>query len=235
MPRTQRTEAETRALVAEAVIGYVARNGIGVTPELPMERIVELAGVSRASAYRLWSGRSAFSAFALEQCARGHAIGTLDGARARVLAEEAVAAEKDRLVSAGRFVAGAADEEILVMLRSDQWRAFVAFQAIAVQTGQPEIEKLLARIDQEDVARLAAFYHAVAEVWGLEVVAGSTIESIATAALLVARSTVARSMNGGIGPQARRAYLTALEALVRGSFRAKPGRDVELHRLAFDE
>jgi AcrR family transcriptional regulator len=231
MPRAQRTEAETRALVTEAVVRHVSRHGIDVAPELHMEQILKDAGVSRASAYRLWPGRSAFSAFALEQCAAGHAIGTLDATRARALAEDVVATEQDRLVSAGRFVAKAADEELSILLQSDRWRAFVAFQAVAVQIQRPEIAELLDRIDQEDVARLATVYRTVAEAWGLELAGGFSIESVASAALLMVRSTVARSLEEDVTAQARSTYLAALEALVRGAFLAVPGGRIELDRI----
>src|SRR5690606_28099520 len=131
--------------------------------DVPMERILQDAGVSRASAYRIWSGRSAFRAFALEQCAAGHAMQTLDPARTRELAEEALAVESDRLHSAAHFVTTAAAEELTLMLRSDRWRAFVAFQAVALHTSSPEIAETLARIDRQDVGRLSAFYGGVAD------------------------------------------------------------------------
>ena len=117
------------------------------------------------------------------------------------------------------------------MLGSDRWRAFAAFQAFAVQVPSHEIGKMLARIDEQDTDRLAGFYARVAEAWSLDVVDGMDIADIATAALLIARSTIARIVARADVPHARQAYLRALGALVRGSFSARPGDDAEPERL----
>ncbi len=235
MPRAHRSVEETRTLVAEAIVDYVAHHGIAVWPEIPMERILESAGVSRASAYRIWPGRSAFGTFALEQCLAGHAMATLDEQRALALAREvlgeAPTVTASRVDSAARFIARAAEEELDLLLSSDRWRAFVRFQAVALDAPTPEIQELLDRIDTEDAARLQAVYASVAEVWGLApVIAGGT-SAIAEAALLLARSAVARIVAGRSEGRLRSTYATALAALVRGSFREVPQGAVDLERL----
>ncbi|QPS34363.1 Uncharacterised protein [Brevibacterium casei] len=254
MPRTHRTTEETRSLVAEAVVDFVAHHGIAVWPEIPMEAILESAGVSRASAYRIWSGRSAFSAFALEQCLAGHAMATLGADRALALAREVVEPEDgdgessaqasgtsesdarstdpSRVESAARFIALAADEELDLLLGSDRWRAFVRFQAVALDAPTPELAEVLDRIDSEDSARVRAVYERVARAWGLEAVSPAGTAVIAEAALLLARSAVARIVSGRDEARMRSTYIEGLSSLVRGAFRERPGATMDLAELA---
>ena len=68
-------------------------------------------------------------------------------------------------------------------------------------------------------------------MWGLApVIAGGT-SAIAEAALLLARSAVARIVAGRSEERLRSTYATALAALVRGSFREVPQGAVDLERL----
>ncbi|GAA3836085.1 hypothetical protein KACC15558_17630 [Brevibacterium ammoniilyticum] len=235
MPRLHRTTEETRSLVAAAVVDFVARHGIAVWPEIPMEVILENAGVSRASAYRIWSGRSAFSAFALEQCLAGHAMATLGTDRALELARKAVEGETggrdSRADSAARFIAFAADEELDILLGSIRWRAFVRFQAVALDAPTEELAELLDRIDAEDTGRVRAVYERVARAWGLESVSPAGTSPIAEAALLLARSAVARIVSGRDEARIRAAYIEGLSSLVKGAFRERPDGKIDLAEL----
>lgn len=231
MPRVHRTEEETRRRVADAVVAYIADNGIGVVPDLPMERILASADVSRASAYRIWPGRGAFTAFALEEAAAGNAIETLDAATALRLADDAVAAQGDRLDAAAAFVAASAAHELAVLLRSPRWRAFVGFQAVATATGDEPLRAALARADAQDAARLGAFYSVVGGAWGLRVQEGAGIAVLADAARQLARGAVARILAGGDEVAATRGHADALAALVRGTFVADPEGVFDRDRL----
>ncbi|MDN5725992.1 MAG: hypothetical protein L0G99_08700 [Propionibacteriales bacterium] len=224
--RPHRTEAETRELVANALIDHVAEQGIGVVPDLPMEAILGQAGVSRASAYRLWPGKAQFRTFALEECVAGHAMGTLDPVRALDLARESLAANADPLTGAAHFVKLAADEELMLLLTTPRWRAFASFHAVAASTPTPELARMLAKIDREDLSRLSLFYTAVAEAWGLKVRDDTDIEQTAAAALMLARSAVVRSLGSG-DDVVRTTYASALAALVRGSFVLNEGAIVD--------
>lgn len=92
---------------------------------------------------------------------------------------------------------------------------------------------MMASIDEQDVARLSAFYARVAEGWSLDVVDETTIENVA-AALLIARSTTARAVASEDLPHAKKTYLTALGAPIRGSFRARPRAVADPLRLFGD-
>ncbi|WP_415971340.1 hypothetical protein [Rhodococcus sp. 077-4] len=222
MPRTHRTEDATRDLVSDAVIEYVAEHGIGVQPEIPMERILETAGVSRASAYRIWPGRSAFGAFAIEQCAAGNTLESLTHTRAIALARRALDVETDPVHCAAYFVALCADEELTLLLASPRWRAFVCFQAVATGTSAELLRTALERADSEDIDRLTHFYRYIADAWGLENYDDDGERRLAETALLISRSTAARIVVGKDEADARRGYASSLTALVRGTFRARP-------------
>jgi len=246
MARTHRSEADTRIRVSEAIIDYVAEHGVGVRPEIPMEVILESAQVSRASAYRIWRGKEAFGAFALEQCVSGHAMATLNADRALEqcvsghamatlnadraleLARAAESSTPGRLEAAAEFLCSAADEELDILLESDRWRAFVRFQAIAADDPTSEVGTLLAKIESEDIERIARIYETVAAVWGLVPIPESGTRSIAEAVLLLARSSIGRIVSGRDETSARGIYAEALRGLIRGSFREVPGTRVDL-------
>ncbi|MCS4593781.1 hypothetical protein KTJ89_12405 [Brevibacterium sediminis] len=228
MARTHRSEADTRIRVSEAIIDYVAEHGGGVRPEIPMEVILESAQVSRASAYRIWRGKEAFGAFALEQCVSGHAMATLNADRALELARAAESSTPGRLEAAAEFLCSAADEELDILLESDRWRAFVRFQAIAADDPTSEVGTLLAKIESEDIERIARIYETVAAVWGLVPIPEGGTRSIAEAVLLLARSSIGRIVSGRDETSARGIYAEALRGLIRGSFREVPGTRVDL-------
>lgn len=232
MVQPHRSGSMTRTLVAEAVVAHVAEYGIGVVPDLPMERILDRAGVSRASAYRIWPGKAAFTAFALEQCAAGHAMGTLEHVRALELAREAVESHADPVLSAACFISLTADEELTILLASQQWRAFTYFQALATTAPTAELSAMLAQLEADDLDRLSGVYAVVAEAWELTPVAGTSIRQVASAALLISRSTLVRTIAPDeSNSQARETYISALAALIRGSFTSEQGSQVDLSRL----
>ncbi|GAB3305051.1 hypothetical protein EK0264_04420 [Epidermidibacterium keratini] len=227
MPRPHRSESQTREAVGMAVIDHVAQYGIPANPSFPMEQIITAAGISRASAYRIWPGREAFVAFALEQCAAGRAVATLDSALLRRLTDKALAIKGDAVARAAHFLAASGDEEVTLLLSSPQWRAFVAFRAIAAATDSDDVRDAVAQADDEDLARLTRTYARIAEAWSLEPVDGTDgIASLAYAAMIQLRTTVAAIVGGSNEAVARRRLRSTLQALVRGTFRAKPGTRV---------
>lgn len=227
MSRPQRTEKQTRDAVARAAVDHVAEHGIPATPAFPMEQIIASAGISRASAYRIWPGRDAFSAFVLAECAAGHAIATLTPDQVRRIADEALSVKGDAVTRAGHFVASSADAEVTLLLSSARWRAFVAFQAVAAAGAAPAVRDEVAAADAEDIARLTATYEQIAEAWGLEPIDGAdALSDLAYAAMVQLRTAVASIIGGADQPLARRRLRAALQALVRGTFRAKPGGKV---------
>lgn len=217
--RTHRTEQQTRELVARSVLQQIAVRAIPVVANLPMEQIIEAAGVSRASAYRIWPNREEFHAFAIDQVLSVHSAPTLGPEELAAIAHRAtVPDDRDRRACAARFIADCADAELAVFTGSERWRAFVNVRALATASAIPGLRERMVAIDREDRARLSRHYRAAANALDLQPVDPDGIDQLAGSALALARSTLTQLTLDPDDHAPRVAYGATLVALVRGTF-----------------
>ncbi len=218
--RTHRTEQQTRELVVASVLRQIADHGVPVSADLPMEQIIEAAGVSRASAYRIWRNRAEFQAFAIDQALAVHSSPTLGREEVVAIARRAVLPDdRDRRACAARFIADSADAELTIFTGSERWRAFVAVRALAMTSPDPGLRERLAQIDTQDRDRLTGHYRTIAHALELQPIDPEGVEHLAGSALQLARGTLGHLAGDTADTHAlRTGYLTGLVALVRGTF-----------------
>lgn len=227
--RTHRSEQQTRELVAESVLRQLAEHGIPVRPELPMEQVIAAAGVSRASAYRIWPNRDEFQAFAIDRALEVHATPTLSPDEIAAIARRAtLPGDRDRRAVAARFIADSADAELAIFTASDRWRAFVNVRALAMASTVAGLRERLAEIDAADLARLTGHCRAAAYALELQPLDPEGVEHLARGALHLARATLAQLAGGTADPHdLRRGYTANLVALVRGTFADAVGGEID--------
>ncbi|MGY4856419.1 TetR/AcrR family transcriptional regulator [Cryobacterium sp. AP23] len=143
--RPRLSDAETEERMLEAGMRFVASQGLSLSLEhLSMEDLIQAAGVSRTSSYRRWPTKDTFAADLLLTLARAADLsGDIPGLPA-ALAASSTALLPDLDSGQGRrnaiveVLRVLLDTDFVAMLRSTDWRSYIALRAAHI--GLPDGE-----------------------------------------------------------------------------------------------
>lgn len=229
--RPRRSEQESRRLVMEAAVAHVSRHGLRAALDLPMEEVIAAADVPRAAAYRLWPARARFTEDVLEHLAQGRRVPTLsaadvDAVVAQVRADCGEDATPRQVV--GELMARAVDLEHTRLAASQEWRGFLAFDAVVAAIPEaPTRERLLAgaaRAEEEGIEQLVELYTAVAQALGMRERSQGSLRDAARAARVLARGLQTDAVRSGSVEQGRRVLAAASAAIIREALAGGEGR-----------
>lgn len=200
------SEQETRRRLIDLAVQTLSENGLGVGLDaIGFERLIAQAGVSRASAYRIWPSRADFLAEALVATVRSTTLlpETPEDV-ARLLA--IVGEYPERLADSQRrrdvVVEGlrvSFDADVRRMVASPRWRLYLTLSLTA-----PTIEDDAVRVavldaldamEREFVERRAEVFTPVVAMLGYRPTSPTGLRRLAEQAGIVARGVVTRAIS----------------------------------------
>ncbi len=161
--RPRLSDAETEARMLAAGVRAAAEQGLSLSLEhLSMEELVQAAGVSRTSSYRRWPTKDLFAADLLLTIARATELP--DDLTALTAALTAIPADvfvdlgteqgrRDAVVEVLRVMV---DSDFLAMLRSADWRSYLALRAAHIGLPDSELRTRVAATLRETEHRFTA-------------------------------------------------------------------------------
>lgn len=168
---------ETEARMLDAGVRFVADQGLSLSLEhLSMEELIQAAGVSRASSYRRWPTKDLFAADLLLKLAMATELsGDIPGLPGALAAipEEAFASldtEQGRRNAVVEVLRVVMDTDFLAMLRSADWRSYIALRAahIGLPDGELRVRvaDALSQTERRFTGTRAAAFEVLAELAG---------------------------------------------------------------------